>query len=331
MTDNRHRRPLRPRTPALQEHSNDLVNGQHAGTSLAFVGSPGREYLNLEQADPGLAQTLGGDDGGSAVSSGGGGGAPAPVTSSPSKPPAPVTTQPVQSGPSTGTGATFGVPPSSVVQPDPGTTPAPVLTQPSAPAAPAVPPEPPIANAGPDQVIQLPQSSVTLDGSGSQDPQESQLTFVWGMDSGPNYAQITNGSTVNPIISGLVAGTYIFKLYLWNALGQQSTSTVSVTVKNADGSMPAAPAAGAPTAPAAPTATATAATVDISTAPVGGDSGSGPYGGAGGGGSTDAGGQGSAAPSIWDHILAFSKENWPWLLLAAAAATYLIFSKDKKP
>ena len=45
--------------------------------------------------------------------------------------------------------------------------------------------EPPIAIAGPDQVITLPSDSVSLDGSASNDPDGTISDYLWKKISGP--------------------------------------------------------------------------------------------------------------------------------------------------
>lgn len=69
----------------------------------------------------------------------------------------------------------------------------------------------PVANAGPDLTINLPTSSTTLDGTGSSGTITS---YTWSQLHGPNTATITSGTTATPTVSGLIAGTYMFKLAL---------------------------------------------------------------------------------------------------------------------
>ncbi len=94
-------------------------------------------------------------------------------------------------------------------------------------------PVPPVANAGSNQTITLPTNSATLDGSKSYATGGTISAYAWTELSGPNTATIAGAATVNPTVSGLVAGTYIFQLTVTDALGVSSASTVTITVKAA--------------------------------------------------------------------------------------------------
>jgi hypothetical protein len=51
---------------------------------------------------------------------------------------------------------------------------------------------PPVANAGPDHTITLPINSVNLDGSGSTDPDNNIISYVWTKITGPSSFDISN-------------------------------------------------------------------------------------------------------------------------------------------
>jgi len=85
-----------------------------------------------------------------------------------------------------------------------------------------------VANAGPNQTITLPTSSVTLDGSGSS----GATSYAWTQLSGPSTAVITTAATVTTTVTGLVAGSYVFQLSI-NA--GASLSQVTITVNPAAG------------------------------------------------------------------------------------------------
>ena len=83
------------------------------------------------------------------------------------------------------------------------------------------------ANAGPNQTITLPASSVTLNGSASTGAITS---YAWSFVSGPNTPVITTPTTVSTTVTGLIQGTYVFKL---SVNGTVSTSQVTIQVNPA--------------------------------------------------------------------------------------------------
>ena len=86
--------------------------------------------------------------------------------------------------------------------------------------------EPPIANAGPDQPAvecggaKAGCAEVTLDGTGSSDPDGDDLTYTWEPGT-------LGGAIVNPI---LPLGTHVFTLTVDDGNGGTATDTVTVTV-----------------------------------------------------------------------------------------------------
>src|SRR5678809_1471980 len=91
------------------------------------------------------------------------------------------------------------------------------------------PPEPPVANAGNDQNIQLPASSFTLSGSGTT-PQGSITNYTWTRVSEPDNPVINNASSATTSVSGFSAGTYVFQLEVTNDAGLSATDQVTITV-----------------------------------------------------------------------------------------------------
>ena len=69
----------------------------------------------------------------------------------------------------------------------------------------------PVANAGPNQTITLPTSTVTLNGSGSTGTISS---YSWTLVSGPNVPVITTPTTVSTTVTGFDPGNYCFSNYL---------------------------------------------------------------------------------------------------------------------
>lgn len=90
--------------------------------------------------------------------------------------------------------------------------------------------KPPIANAGPDQVITLPTDSVSLDGSASSDPDGMISSFLWTKISGLASFTITKASDSITMVKALVAGIYQFELKVTDAGGLFAKDTMQVIV-----------------------------------------------------------------------------------------------------
>lgn len=92
---------------------------------------------------------------------------------------------------------------------------------------------PPVADAGADQNLTLPTDSTTLDGSASTDPDGTIVSYVWTFVSGPT--NVDPDDLVNPSISGLVEGTYVFQLTVTDNDGATDTDIVSIIVSSGGG------------------------------------------------------------------------------------------------
>ncbi len=89
----------------------------------------------------------------------------------------------------------------------------------------------PVANAGPDQVITLPDDSTTLSGSSSSDPDNNVLTYAWSKLSGPVSNTIYNSRSVQTHVGDLEEGVYQFELVVLDPGGLSDRDTIMVTVK----------------------------------------------------------------------------------------------------
>ncbi len=89
--------------------------------------------------------------------------------------------------------------------------------------------QPPTANAGTDQSIILPASSVTLSGSGT-DPDGTIASYAWTRISGPNTPTIVSPSSASTNVTGLIAGTYVFRLTVTDNLGATGFDEITITV-----------------------------------------------------------------------------------------------------
>jgi len=91
----------------------------------------------------------------------------------------------------------------------------------------------PLADAGPDQVVgatYLP-FTITLDGSGSSDPNGAALGHHWQQVGGPS-GSFADPTAAKPLFSVGALGTYVFALVVDNGGFSSFTDTAQVTVKN---------------------------------------------------------------------------------------------------
>lgn len=92
---------------------------------------------------------------------------------------------------------------------------------------------PPVANAGPDQIISLPTNSVIVNGNNSTDPDNDIASYSWKYVSGPASSTIVSANTAQTQIDNLLVGTYQFQLLVTDASGLSSKDTVKIIVNNA--------------------------------------------------------------------------------------------------
>ena len=116
---------------------------------------------------------------------------------------------------------------------------------------------PPVANAGATQTITLPVSAVTMAGTAS-DPDGTIASTGWSRVSGPNSPTITTPSSLTTIITGLIAGTYVFRLTATDNSAAISTADVTIIV-NAAANVPPVANAGATQTITLPVSTVTMA------------------------------------------------------------------------
>ncbi|KAH3749738.1 hypothetical protein DPMN_184248, partial [Dreissena polymorpha] len=93
---------------------------------------------------------------------------------------------------------------------------------------------PPVANAGADQTIQLPDNSVNLDGSRSTDDVRI-ITYRWRLTSGDDRdVRLTGDRTPRLNVNGLKQGEYVFTLTVEDGKEQLSTDDVRIIVQPSD-------------------------------------------------------------------------------------------------
>lgn len=116
-----------------------------------------------------------------------------------------------------------------------GTVPVTPATSPAAATTSAATVQPPVANAGSEQDVTLPNNGIILDGNMSTDPQGQTLTYSWALAAGPNVPteqQISNSAIG---VTNLIAGTYEFELTVTNTSGLSSSAMVVVNVTDDSG------------------------------------------------------------------------------------------------
>jgi len=93
----------------------------------------------------------------------------------------------------------------------------------------AVLPGTPVVDAGANQTITLPTSTVTLTGTASE-VNGTIVTYKWTQVSGPNTATIVTDAQAVTVVNGLVAGAYTFQLTVTDNSGVTASDIVKITV-----------------------------------------------------------------------------------------------------
>ncbi|MDR4495904.1 MAG: PKD domain-containing protein [Nitrospirales bacterium] len=91
---------------------------------------------------------------------------------------------------------------------------------------------PPVADAGQDQSVPV-HSLVSLNGSGSHDPDGNALTFQWSLDSRPlgSSATILNPTFARPTLVPDVPGTYVTALMVSDGFASSTPDAVVITAQ----------------------------------------------------------------------------------------------------
>ncbi len=95
---------------------------------------------------------------------------------------------------------------------------------------PLPPNQPPVAKAGNDITVQLPQDSVLLNGCISTDPENRPLKYKWNKLMGPDTYQLGDDTLCNLKVRNLVSGSYAFELIVTDDSLAVSKDTVAVLV-----------------------------------------------------------------------------------------------------
>nr|XP_034366498.1 dyslexia-associated protein KIAA0319 homolog isoform X2 [Arvicanthis niloticus] len=100
---------------------------------------------------------------------------------------------------------------------------------------------PPVANAGPNQTITLPQNTIILNGNQSTDDHHI-VFYEWFQGPGGENKEMVMQGAQTPYLhlSELQEGEYTFQLMVTDSSGQQSTALVTVTVQAENNQAPVA-------------------------------------------------------------------------------------------
>ncbi len=102
---------------------------------------------------------------------------------------------------------------------------------------------PPVAFAGDPVELNFPENAADLTGGGS-DPDGTIVSFLWEAVSGPPNTVIATPDAATTTVSGLVVGSYTFRLTVSDNSGASASSIVTVTVNPSDGNQPPTALAG---------------------------------------------------------------------------------------
>jgi hypothetical protein len=89
----------------------------------------------------------------------------------------------------------------------------------------------PIVDAGPDQSMSFLPPVITLDGSGSYDPQDDSLTYHWRQIAGP-AVELSDINAVDPNFIPVDYGVYVFELVVNDGFKDSAPDTVGIVIGN---------------------------------------------------------------------------------------------------
>ncbi|HUQ67231.1 MAG TPA: PKD domain-containing protein [Flavitalea sp.] len=88
----------------------------------------------------------------------------------------------------------------------------------------------PVADAGSDFEVTLPDPNIQLNGTGSSDADGNIVAYSWTRVNGPGGVTITNSDGATPGIIGVAEGVYTFRLTVTDNDGEEASDEVKLTV-----------------------------------------------------------------------------------------------------
>lgn len=92
----------------------------------------------------------------------------------------------------------------------------------------------PIADAGVNQLIQLPLDTALIDGSASVDPNNGSLSYQWTQVYGPSVLSFSNDTAMLSSISGLIEGVYLVRLKVDNGVASDEDDVYIISSNSAN-------------------------------------------------------------------------------------------------
>lgn len=94
----------------------------------------------------------------------------------------------------------------------------------------------PVANAGENQLVVLPENTTILDGSESNDPEGAPLSYEWKQIYGPSFLEFSNNQDIQPTIASLQEGVYLIELTVSN--GSYSDTDEMLVISSTSSNIP---------------------------------------------------------------------------------------------
>ena len=88
----------------------------------------------------------------------------------------------------------------------------------------------PTVSAGSNQTLILPTTSYVLQGSATGNGGATITSTTWSQLSGPNTASFTDVTILQPTVSGMIVGAYVFQLSALDNNGNSNSASVTITI-----------------------------------------------------------------------------------------------------